>query len=96
MLANARDLSSSDVYACEGTIDSLDAEDGVVTLLVDSTSSNAQDLGLVAGSTCSFDLSAWTMRENLTDYSVGDSIGVWFSELTADDGAYRAWCAQPL
>ena len=29
MLANARDLSSSAVYSCEGTIDSLDAENGV-------------------------------------------------------------------
>lgn len=96
MLANARDLSSSAVYSCEGTIDSFDAENGVVTLLVDSTSSNAQDLGLVAGSMCSFDLSAWTMRESLTDYSVGDTIGVWFSELTTDDGTYRAWCAQPI
>ena len=45
---------------------------------------------------CSFDLSAWTMRESLTDYSVGDTIGVWFSELTTDDGTYRAWCAQPI
>jgi hypothetical protein len=36
------------------------------------------------------------MRENLATYNVGDSIDVWFSEFTTDDGAYKAWCAQPV
>lgn len=97
MLENARGMSSSStVYSCEGTVDSVDLENDIVTLQVDSTSSNAKDLDLVAGTTYSFDLSAWTMRENLATYNVGDTIDVWFSEFTTDDGMYKAWCAQPV
>ncbi|KUH58334.1 hypothetical protein AUL39_04805 [Tractidigestivibacter scatoligenes] len=67
-----------------------------MTLAVDSSSPNAQDIGIASDTTCTFDLTAWTMRENLSTYNVGDSIDVWFSEFTTDEGAYEAWCAQPL
>lgn len=93
-LAASHDLAPSPVYSCEGEVSSIDSGSALVTLAVDSLSPNAQDLGIASGTTCSFDLSAWTMRENLAAYNVGDSIGIWFSEFTTDDGAYKAWCAQ--
>jgi hypothetical protein len=95
-LAASHDLASSPVYSCEGKVTSIDSDKALVTLSVESSSPNAQDLGIASGTTCSFDLSAWTMRENLATYDVGDSVDVWFSELTTDDGAYKGWCAQPV
>lgn len=95
-LAASYGLASSPVYSCEGKVTSIDSGTALVTLTVDSSSPNAQGLGIASGTTCSFDLSAWTMRENIADYCAGDSIGVWFSELTTDEGAYKAWCAQPV
>ena len=95
-LAASYGLASSPVYSCEGKVTSIDIGTALVTLTVDSSSPNAQGLGIASGITCSFDLSAWTMRENLATYSVGGTIDVWFSELTTDDGAYKAWCAQPV
>lgn len=96
LLAASHDLTPSPVYSCEGKIASIDSDNALVTLSVESSSPNAKDLGIRAGGTCSFDLSAWTMRENLATYNVGDAIGIWFSEFTTDDGAYKAWCAQPV
>ena len=95
-LAASHDLASSPVYSCEGKVTSIDSDKDLVTLSVESSSPNAQDLGIASDTTCTFDLTAWTMRENLSTYDVGDSVGVWFSELTTDDGAYKAWCAQPV
>ena len=95
-LADAQDMSSSPVFSCKGKIESIDVENNVVALDVTSSSPDAQDIGVGAGNSYSFDLSGWTMRQNLADYNAGDEIGVWFSELTNEDGSYRAWCAQPL
>ena len=94
-LADAQDLSSSPVYSCEGTIDSIDAENNIVSITVNAASPHTEDLGVTAGNSCSFDFPAWTMSQNLATYHNGDSIDVWFSNKINDDGSYKAWCAQP-
>ncbi len=94
-LAEPRNMSPSPVFSCEGTIDSIDVENNIVTIAVSAPSPNAEDLGITAGNSYSFDLSAWTMRQNLATYHDGDSIDVWFSNQVNGDGLYKAWCAQP-
>lgn len=94
-LAEPRNMSPSPVFSCEGTIDSIDVENNIVTIAVSASSPNAEDLGITAGNSYSFDLSAWTMRQNLATYHDGDSIDVWFSNQVNGDGLYKAWCAQP-
>ena len=94
-LAEPRNMSPSPVFSCEGTIDSVDVENNIVTIAVSAPSPNAEDLGITAGNSYSFDLSAWTMRQNLATYHDGDSIDVWFSNQVNGDGLYKAWCAQP-
>ncbi|MCR5393028.1 MAG: hypothetical protein K6E65_06960 [Olsenella sp.] len=94
-LAEARNISPSPVFSCEGTIDSIDVENSIVTIAVSAPSPNAEDIGITAGNSYSFDLSAWTMRQNLATYHDGDSVDVWFSNQVNGDGLYKAWCAQP-
>ena len=94
-LAEPRNMSPSPVFSCEGTIDSIDVENNIVTIAVSAPSPNAEDIGITAGNSYSFDLSAWTMRQNLATYHDGDSIDVWFSNQVNGDGLYKAWCAQP-
>lgn len=64
-LAEARNISPSPVFSCEGTIDSIDVENSIVTIAVSAPSPNAEDIGITAGNSYSFDLSAWTMSQNL-------------------------------